>query len=99
ARFSRDWSSDVCSSDLTVVLAAALVSAAAALLVAAAPAPGVAVAGVVLLGLAVSGLFPTVLGIASARFRENSGTVFGILFTIAQIGRASRREGVGGAVA
>ncbi|HEX7084980.1 MAG TPA: MFS transporter [Vicinamibacterales bacterium] len=70
----------------TVVLAGALVSAAAALLVAAAPAQGVAVAGVVLLGLALSGLFPTVLGIASARFRENSGTVFGILFTIALSG-------------
>lgn len=69
-----------------VVLGGALVAAAAALLVAAAPVPMIAVAGVVLLGLAGSGLFPTVLGIASARFRENSGTVFGILFAIALSG-------------
>jgi FHS family L-fucose permease-like MFS transporter len=70
----------------TVVLAGALVSAVAALLVAAAPGPAIAIGGVVLLGLSVSGIFPTVLGIASARFRESSGTVFGILFTIALSG-------------
>ncbi len=69
-----------------VVLASALLSAGGALMVALSPTPAVAIVGVVVTGLALSGIFPTVLGIASARFRENSGTVFGILFTIALSG-------------
>lgn len=54
----------------------------------AALAPGVtgAVAGVWLAGFALAGIYPTVLGIAGARYRSHSGTVFGILFAVALVG-------------
>lgn len=41
---------------------------------------------VIALGFTISGIFPTVLGIAGAAFREASGTVFGLLFTAALTG-------------
>jgi FHS family glucose/mannose:H+ symporter-like MFS transporter len=41
---------------------------------------------VIAVGLSISGIFPTTLGIAGSRFAENSGTAFGILFTIALTG-------------
>jgi fucose permease len=69
-----------------VVLAGAGLAAAGALVVAASPAAAVAVAGALLAGLALAGIFPAVLGLTGARFREHSGTVFGILFTVALCG-------------
>jgi fucose permease len=57
-----------------------------ALVVAAAPSAPVAIAGALLTAAALSGVFPTALGIAGARFAERSGTVFGVLFTIALAG-------------
>jgi fucose permease len=45
-----------------------------------------AVAGAVITGLALAGIFPTVLGLAGARFEEYSGTVLGLLFAIALCG-------------
>jgi MFS transporter, FHS family, glucose/mannose:H+ symporter len=45
-----------------------------------------ATAGAVLTGAALAGIYPSVLGVAGTRFREHSGTVFGILFTIALAG-------------
>lgn len=69
-----------------VVLGSAIVSAAGALLIATATVPAQAIAGVIVTGLALAGIFPTVLGVAGARHAEHSGTVFGILFTIALSG-------------
>jgi len=43
-------------------------------------------AGILLCGLSLAGIYPTVLGIAGAAFREHSGTVFGMLFTVALAG-------------
>jgi fucose permease len=37
-------------------------------------------------GVALAGIFPTVLGVAGAAFRERSGTAFGILLTVALTG-------------
>ncbi len=68
------------------VLVSALVAAAGALVVAAAPSPGVAIAGILVTGVALAGIFPTVLGMAGAAYRDHSGTVFGILFTVALSG-------------
>ena len=45
-----------------------------------------AIAAILVTGLALAGIFPTVLGVAGAAFREHSGTVFGILFTVALTG-------------
>ena len=42
--------------------------------------------GACLAGFTLSGIFPTTLGIAGAKFRDFSGTVFGILFTAALTG-------------
>ena len=70
----------------TAVAAGALLALVGALAVAAAPSLPVAAAGIVLTGLALAAVFPTVLGIAGARFPEHSGTVFGILFTVALTG-------------
>jgi fucose permease len=43
-------------------------------------------AAVIALGFSISGIFPTVLGVAGARFQEASGTLFGLLFTAALTG-------------
>ena len=48
--------------------------------------PAFAAAGVVLLGVSFASVYPTVLGLAGARFEEASGTVFGLLFAIALFG-------------
>jgi fucose permease len=69
-----------------VVLGGATLAAAGALIVVAASTPGVAVLGILITGFALAGIFPTVLGVAGAAFREHSGTVFGILFTTALTG-------------
>jgi FHS family glucose/mannose:H+ symporter-like MFS transporter len=68
------------------VLASALASAVGALMIGTARSPAVACAGAVLTGFALAGIFPTVLSLAGARFPEHSGTVFGILFTVALAG-------------
>jgi len=68
------------------VLGGAVGASAGALVVGLAPSAVIAVGGMILTGLALAGIFPTVLGIAGARFREHSGTVFGILFTVALTG-------------
>lgn len=38
------------------------------------------------LGIAIAAIFPTVLGLAGARYASNSGTVFGVLIGIALVG-------------
>ncbi|MGE5813413.1 MAG: MFS transporter [Acidobacteriota bacterium] len=70
----------------TIVLAGAVGSAVGALIISFAPSGTLATLGIVLTGLALAGVFPSVLGFAGARFSEHSGTVFGILFTIALCG-------------
>jgi fucose permease len=74
------------TSPAAVVIASAVAAAAGALLIAVSPNAPVAVAAAVLTGAALGGVFPTVLGMAAARFEEHSGTVFGILFTIGLCG-------------
>lgn len=69
-----------------VIAGAAIVAAFGASWVAAADNAGVAGAGIILTGAALSGIFPTMLGLAGARFREHSGTVFGILIAIGLCG-------------
>jgi FHS family glucose/mannose:H+ symporter-like MFS transporter len=59
---------------------------AGAVLAAVAPAPGFAALAIVVCGWSLAGIFPTALGIAGARFQSHSGTVFGILFTVALAG-------------
>ncbi len=70
----------------SVVLASAAAAAGGALILATASSLPVAAAGILITGLALAGIFPTVLGLASGRFREQSGAVFGLLFTIALSG-------------
>lgn len=69
-----------------VVLIGALLASAGAVAVAVAQTAAIASAGILLTGFALAGIFPTVLGVAGAEFREHSGTVFGILFTVALTG-------------
>jgi fucose permease len=68
------------------VFASALVAAVGALVVAVAPTVPVAIAAILVTAVAVAGIFPTVLGMAGAAFRDHSGTVFGILFTVSLSG-------------
>jgi fucose permease len=68
------------------VFGGALMSAVGAIIVAVAPSTFIAVAGVLLTAVALAGIFPTVLGIAGGAFRDHSGVVFGILFTVALTG-------------
>lgn len=70
----------------SVILVSALTAAVGALLVACAGSAELATTGIILSGLALSGIFPTLLGIAGSEFTEHSGTVFGILFTVALTG-------------
>jgi fucose permease len=69
-----------------IVSGGALLSAAGALIVAFAPSTIVAVIGVLVTAAALAGIFPTVLGVAGGAFRDHSGVVFGILFTVALTG-------------
>jgi fucose permease len=69
-----------------LVLASALLSAAAAALLVTASRPAFAVAMAVALGATLAGIFPAVLGAAGSRFPAHSGTVFGVLFTMALAG-------------
>lgn len=64
----------------------AAVSAAAGILLAAAPSPKVALAAVPLLGFSLAGIFPTALGLAGARFADQSGSVIGLLLAMALVG-------------
>lgn len=57
-----------------------------ALIAAGATVPALAALGIVVMGLSLAGVFPAALGIAGARFATHSGTVFGILFTVALAG-------------
>lgn len=69
-----------------VILVSAVCAAAGSLIVCYSGAAGGAIAGMLITGLSLSGIFPTLLGIAGSEFREHSGTVFGILFTVALSG-------------
>jgi fucose permease len=69
-----------------LVIASALASAAAMAVLVTTSRPAVAVAMVVLLGATLAGIYPAVLGTAAASFPRHSGTVFGVLFTMALVG-------------
>jgi MFS transporter, FHS family, glucose/mannose:H+ symporter len=69
-----------------VVIGGAVAAAIGTLITGTAQNAATATAGAVLTGAALAGIYPSVLGIAGTRFREHSGTVFGILFTIALAG-------------
>jgi MFS transporter, FHS family, glucose/mannose:H+ symporter len=69
-----------------LVLLSAGASAAVSAVLVTASAPPLAVAMVVALGATLAGIFPAVLGVAGTRFPAHSGTVFGILFTMALSG-------------
>lgn len=55
-------------------------------LAAVAPYPALSALAIVVCGWSLAGIFPTALGIAGARFKSHSGTVFGILFAVALAG-------------
>jgi len=69
-----------------LVMASATASAAVTALLVTASGPPLAVAMVVALGATLAGIFPAVLGVAGSRFPAHSGTVFGLLFTMALAG-------------
>jgi fucose permease len=69
-----------------ILLFCSLGACAGAVLAAVAPSAGVSAFAIVLSGWSLAGIFPTALGIAGARFKSHSGTVFGILFTVALAG-------------
>lgn len=70
----------------SVVMSSAAVAALACLLLATAPTSLVAGVAALLAGLALAPIFPTVLGEAGARYPEQTGAVFGLLFTVALTG-------------
>jgi MFS transporter, FHS family, glucose/mannose:H+ symporter len=69
-----------------LVIASAVGSAAAVVLLVTASSRLLAVASAVVLGAALAAIYPAVLGLASARYPAHSGTVFGLLFTMALTG-------------
>ena len=69
-----------------VVRFCALGAACGAIVTAVAPGVAVATLGIVICGASLAGVYPAVLGIAGERFQSHSGTVFGILFTVALAG-------------
>jgi fucose permease len=69
-----------------IVFWGALLAAGGALAMGSAQSAGVAVTAAIVIALALAGIFPSVLGFTGARFKEHSGTVFGILFTVALCG-------------
>jgi fucose permease len=69
-----------------IVMVSAAVSALASGGLALAAGAPLAILAVVALGFGLAAIYPTTLGLADARFEKRSGTVFGILFTIALVG-------------
>ncbi len=69
-----------------LVLASAVVSAVVVALLVTASSASAAVAAAVILGATLAGIYPAVLGVAGSRFPAHSGTVFGVLFTMALTG-------------
>ena len=69
-----------------LILANAVASAAAVAALVTASSAGVAVITAVVLGAALAGIYPAVLGVAGSRYPAHSGTVFGVLFTMALTG-------------
>jgi fucose permease len=69
-----------------LVLLSAAASAVVTSLLVTTTSPYLAVALVVALGAALAAIFPAVLGVAGSRYPDHSGTVFGILFTMALSG-------------
>jgi len=69
-----------------LVVGSALLSAAAVAVMIASRAPWLAIAMAVAVGATLAPIFPAVLGVAAARFPARSGTVFGLLFTMALAG-------------
>ena len=69
-----------------VIIGGAVAAAVGAAIIGTSGHTATAIMGAVLTGAALAGIYPSVLGIAGTRFREHSGTVFGILFTIALAG-------------
>ena len=72
-----------------LVIASGFLSAAAAAALVTTSRPAVAQGAVVALGATLAGVFPSVLAAASGRYPEHSGTVFGVLFTMALCGGMS----------
>ena len=70
----------------SVVLGGAVAASTGAIAIAAADGWTQTTIGLLLTGVALAGIFPTVLGLAAAAFPTHSGTVFGILFTVALTG-------------
>jgi fucose permease len=69
-----------------MLVGSAIAAAAGALLIAFSPSARVAVLGIVTTAAALASIFPIMLGKAGTRFPEHSGTVFGVLFTMALTG-------------
>jgi len=69
-----------------LVMASAAASAVAVASLVSVSRTSLAVVLVVALGATVAGIFPAVLGVAGSRFPAHSGTVFGLLFTMALSG-------------
>jgi fucose permease len=69
-----------------IVLGSAAVTAAGVLVLVGSPGYWQAAVGTVLTGLGFAGIYPAVLAFAGSRYQERSGTVFGILFSIALVG-------------
>jgi fucose permease len=69
-----------------LILASALGVALSVALLIFSPSLGIAATACVLLGFSIAAIFPTVLGLAGARYASHSGTVFGILIGVALVG-------------
>jgi MFS transporter, FHS family, glucose/mannose:H+ symporter len=69
-----------------LVVGSALASAAAVFLLVTASHRTLAIAMAVILGATLAGIYPAVLGLAGSRYPAHSGTVFGVLFTMALTG-------------
>lgn len=74
------------TSSSSVVRGSAVGAAVACLLLATATSPLVAGVAALLAGLALAPIFPTTLGVAGAHHPEQTGAVFGLLFTVALTG-------------
>lgn len=71
---------------LRLIRIGAALAAVATTLTATAPNPWIACLASLSAGASMAGIFPTMLGVAGAQFPQHSGTVFGILFTMALMG-------------
>jgi fucose permease len=95
-RFATSAIRNVSAIGTRIIAAASIVAIVALLVMAKAQSPGLAILGVLVIGLAYAPMFPTIVGVTFSRFDASVyGSVFGIIFSIGLVGSMVLPKAIG----